>query len=213
MQIANNILKHYLRDVYFFCGTACGGKTTIAKTFAEKHGFLWLSEFELYGEMDKILDPAYQPACCAEPLDREAYYNRHYKDYAQWMDDVTAEMVPLMVLELVKRSADKPVAVDLPFSVQTALELAAPKHLVFLVTTPEIVVRDFCNRPDHTHELEEIMGLREPEKALANLHRTLEYMTERTLRDVRQSGVPYIMRDDASTVERTLKLVEEYFGI
>ena len=25
MNIANNLLKHYLRNVYFFCGTACGG--------------------------------------------------------------------------------------------------------------------------------------------------------------------------------------------
>lgn len=208
MNIPANILRYYLRDVYFFCGTACGGKTTISKAFAEKHGFLWLSEFELYGEMDKILEPACQPACCSEPTDREAYYNRHYKDYAKWMDDVTAEMVPLMALELVKRSADRPVAVDLPFSVQTALELAAPNHLVFLVATPEIVVRDFCGRPDHKRELDEIMGLHDPEKALANLHRTLEYMTERTLNDVRQSSAPCIVRDDNSTVEGTLAQVE-----
>ena len=213
MTIPTNILRHYLRDAYFFCGTACGGKTTISKAFAEKHGFLWISEFELYGEMDKILEPAYQPACCSEPMDREEYYNRHYKDYAKWMYDVTAEMIPLMVLELVKRSAGKPVAVDLPFSVQTALELAAPKHLVFLVATPEIVVRDYCNRPGHKEILEEIMRLRDPAKALANMNRTLAHMTERTLNDVRRSGTPRIMRDDSSTIEGMLAQVEAIFDL
>jgi len=213
MQIASNILRHYLRDVYFFCGTPCGGKTTIAKAFAQKHGAQYLSEFELYGEMDKIFEPAYQPACCAEPLDREAFYHRDYKEWAQWGDDVTAEVVPLMVMELVKRSASGPVAVDLPFSVQTAIELAAPGHLVFLVTTPEIVVRDYCNRPDHTHHLDEILQLRDPAKALANFHRTLGYITQRTLDDLNQHSLHYIMRDDTSTVEHTLALVEQYFGI
>ena len=33
MNIPNNILKHYLRNVSFFCGTACGGKTTISKAY------------------------------------------------------------------------------------------------------------------------------------------------------------------------------------
>jgi hypothetical protein len=44
MDIPVNVLKNYLCDVYFFCGTTCGGKTTISRAFAEKHGFQWLSE-------------------------------------------------------------------------------------------------------------------------------------------------------------------------
>jgi len=212
MNIPLNILRRYLRDVYFFCGTACGGKTTLSKAFAEKHGFLWLSEFELLGLMDNIADPVYQPACCASFTGWEAYFNRPYKEYAQWLNACTAEQVPLMVLELLKRSAERPVAVDMPFSVQSALELAAPGHLVFLVTTPENAVRDYCNRPSHKEILDEIMRLKNPEKALSNMNRTLEYITQNMLDEVYQSGAPWIMRGDGSTVEGTLALVEEYFG-
>jgi tRNA A37 threonylcarbamoyladenosine biosynthesis protein TsaE len=39
MNIANNILKHSLQNVYFLTGTMLAGKTTMSKALAEKHGF------------------------------------------------------------------------------------------------------------------------------------------------------------------------------
>ncbi|MBP5605832.1 MAG: hypothetical protein J6X60_09875 [Ruminiclostridium sp.] len=38
MKIANNIIRSHLKNVYFLCGGAYGGKTTIAKLPEEKHG-------------------------------------------------------------------------------------------------------------------------------------------------------------------------------
>jgi len=38
MNISNDILRHNLKNVYFLIGTACSGKTTMAKEFAEKYG-------------------------------------------------------------------------------------------------------------------------------------------------------------------------------
>lgn len=35
MKIANNILKYYLRNVYFITGTAYAGKSTTVKMLAE----------------------------------------------------------------------------------------------------------------------------------------------------------------------------------
>ena len=40
MKIANNIIKEHLKNVYFLCGGAYGGKTTMAKLLEEKHGFI-----------------------------------------------------------------------------------------------------------------------------------------------------------------------------
>ena len=40
MNIQDNILKQYLKNVYFVCGTACGGKSTLSRALAEKHSFL-----------------------------------------------------------------------------------------------------------------------------------------------------------------------------
>ena len=40
MKIANNIIKEHLKNVYFLCGGAYGGKTTMAGLLEEKHGFI-----------------------------------------------------------------------------------------------------------------------------------------------------------------------------
>jgi adenylate kinase family enzyme len=39
MRIAENILKHSLKNVLFLAGTPCGGKTTMAKALCKKYGF------------------------------------------------------------------------------------------------------------------------------------------------------------------------------
>lgn len=43
MNISNNILKHYLKNVYFITGTAYAGKSTTVKMLSEKYDmiFLW----------------------------------------------------------------------------------------------------------------------------------------------------------------------------
>ena len=215
MQIANNILKHYLRDVYFFCGTACGGKTTMSKAFAEKHSMLWLDEGTLNEQMTQIAQPEHQPAWCTpRSNDWETHFNRPSEEYGQWLHDCDNEALPMTLLELVRLSAQRKVAVDMvnmPLSL--ALELTEPNRIVFLVTTPERVVRDYFDRPSHKEILDCIMGLREPEKALENVNRTLAQGTQKYLDELQQSGLPYIMRDDTSTVEHTLALVEQHFGI
>ena len=38
MNIANNILRHYLKNAYFITGTAYAGKSTTAKMLAETKG-------------------------------------------------------------------------------------------------------------------------------------------------------------------------------
>ena len=214
MNIPNNILKHYLRNVYFFCGTACGGKTTISKAYAEKHGLLWLDEDTLNKRMSEIAKPEYQPAWCSRPTDWEIYFNRPYKEYHQWLSDCGDEMLPMELLELIRLSANRQVAVDIyNMPPKTALTLTDPNRIVFLVTTPERLVRDYYNRPGHREIYDCIMGLRDPEASLANTNRMLEYGNQLYLKALYESGLYYIMRDDDSTVEKTLAMVEQHFGL
>ncbi len=214
MNIANNILKHYLQNVLFFCGTACGGKTTISKAFAEKHGLIWLDEDTLNKQMAHIAEPAYQPAWCSRPTDWEVYFNRPYKEYHQWLSDCSDEMLPMELLELIRLSANQKVAVDMyNMPPRLAMELTEPNRIVFLVTTPERVVRDYYDRPGHRAIYDCIMGLRDPEAALTNCNKMLIHGNQLFLDELYTSGLFYIMRDDTSTVENTLMLVEGHFGL
>jgi hypothetical protein len=214
VNIANNLLKYYLRDVYFFCGTACGGKTTVSKAFADKHGLTWLDEDTLNRRMADLAAPEHQPAWCSRPDDWELYFNRPYKEYYQWLSDCGNELLPMELLELIRLSANRRVAVDMyNMPPETALELTDPNRIVFLVTTPERVVQDYYHRPGHRDIYDCIMGLRDPEASLNNCNQMLMYGNQLYLDALYQSGLYYIMRDDNSTVDGTLTLVEKHFGL
>ena len=44
MKIENNILKHYLKNVYFITGTAYAGKSTAVKMLSEKYDMIFCGE-------------------------------------------------------------------------------------------------------------------------------------------------------------------------
>ena len=213
MNIPSNFFKHYLRNVYFFCGTACGGKTTISKAFAEKHGFFWLDEDTLNKQMIDIAEPEHQRAWCSRPTDWEIYFNRPYMEYHQWLRDCGDEMLPMQLLELTRLSADQKVAVDMyNMPPKMALELTELNRIIFLVTTPRLVVRDYYDRPGHREIFDCIMGLHDPQAALENTNKMLAYGTQLFLDELYQSGLYYLMRDDDSRIDKTLAMVEKHFG-
>ncbi|GLX68050.1 hypothetical protein MU1_23950 [Paenibacillus glycanilyticus] len=43
MNIADNILKHHLQNVYIITGQACAGKTTVSKYLADKYDLILLN--------------------------------------------------------------------------------------------------------------------------------------------------------------------------
>ena len=62
MNIQDNILKQYLKNVYFVCGTACGGKKAPLPRAGRKHGFLLYDADARFDEHIKLSDPTVQPS-------------------------------------------------------------------------------------------------------------------------------------------------------
>jgi len=56
------------------------------------------------------------------------------------------------------------------------------------------------------------MSLGDPAASLENCNEMLMYGNQLYLDELYESGLFYIMRDDNSTVEKTLILVEQHFG-
>ncbi|XCP86497.1 AAA family ATPase [Roseburia hominis] len=40
MIFQDNVLKEYLKNVYFVTGTPCGGKTTVSRELAKRHNLV-----------------------------------------------------------------------------------------------------------------------------------------------------------------------------
>ena len=218
MNIADNIIKYNLKNVYFFCGTACGGKTTISKALAPKYGFLWFDEDSTFSEAKKVADIENQPALMQAPgfaknIDWNHYFNRPYKEYHNWLARSGVEQLPITLMTLIKLSEKQKVVVDMHMSVSTAMRITERNRIVFLVTDPERAVRDYCHRPGHQEIYDLIMTLPDPEKSLENLYATIRYGTQKFLDELLQSDAFYIKRDENSTVENTLLQVEKHFGL
>lgn len=213
MIIANNILKYHLRNVFFLCGTACGGKSTISKELAKKHGFLHYSEDDCFSANRCIADAVNQPAMTAVFPSWEDYFNRPYKEYQKWLSDNIDEQNPMTIIELIKLAEKQTVVVDMLLPIKTAMVITDYNRIAFLVAEPDVVTKDYYLRPDHIDIYNRIMSLDEPDKAFENCNRTLAYGTKLFLDELYQSDMFYIKREKRSTIEDTLMRVEKHFGL
>ena len=107
MNISDNILKHYLRNVYFLAGTACGGKTTMAKAVAEKHGFVLVDEFRFSKEHGEIADEVHQPNMTIKFPDPESFFMRPAAEYSKQIAGALAEELEMSLMDLIILSQDK----------------------------------------------------------------------------------------------------------
>jgi len=86
MNIANNILKRSLQNVYFFVGTACGGKTTMGRELSKKYGFIYFSDNwnePNWKEWEAIINGKYQPYSHngGKSLSNEEYFSRSVEEF------------------------------------------------------------------------------------------------------------------------------------
>ncbi len=214
MYIADNILKYHLRNVYFLCGTACGGKTTMARALAQKYGFTCYNDDTNYDEHAKsIADPYYQPATTRTFDNWADYFMRPYLEYHQALQDGLAEQCPMILIDLIKLSADKPVVVDMHMPPSVAMSIAEPNRIAYLIASPQLVLEDYYDRDGHRDILACIKGLPEGDAALANCNKVLAYGTEQCVNQVKDSGVFYIERTRQSAVADTLRQLEAHFGL
>ena len=58
MEIADNILKYYLRNVYFITGTAYAGKSTMVRMLAERYNMVQCGENYHMAVSDRVTEPA-----------------------------------------------------------------------------------------------------------------------------------------------------------
>lgn len=54
MIVQDNVIKEYLKNVYFITGTPCGGKTTISRALAEKYDLMVYDVDEQFPKHQKI---------------------------------------------------------------------------------------------------------------------------------------------------------------
>lgn len=205
-------------NAYFITGTAYAGKSTMIRMLAEKHNGI-LCEENYHDSFLTELDKRDFP-CLTYTRDLEDWHDfirRTPKEYKAWIDGAAkeCEILELRILEDLK-TQEKPVFVDTNISIETLKTIADPNHVLIMLADPEISVRRFFERPDPEKQFlyQLIMDEPDPDLAMENYRQGLMLInSQENYEHFLHSGFHVILRDENRSIEQTLGLVEETFGL
>ena len=207
-----------MQNVYFINGTAYAGKSTMVKLLAQRHDGIACEE-NYHDRLLPELDSGEFPCVTytRDLRDWRDFIRRSPEEYKAWFDGAAQECE---ILELRKleglRGQDRPVFVDTNISTATLGAIADPGHVLIMLADPQTSVNRFFDRPDREKQFlyRLIMAEPDPDRAMANYRRALTLINSQESYDhYLNAGFPVILRDEGRSIEQTLALVEEAFGL
>ena len=213
MTFQDNVLKEYLKNVYFITGTPCGGKTTVSRMLAKRHNILVYDVDEQFENHQKISNPVFQPSMNKVFKDADAFFGRSVTEYKKWLTENAREQLDFVLLDLIRLSQNQIVLCDCHLTVEEAEKLTDSSRIVFLIKESSNLIDDYCHRPDHQGFNGFINSASDPEGAKARCNETLKSLNEKRYQDIKDSLYYWIERTPESTIDETLEKVERHFGL
>jgi len=212
MKIENNILKAYLKNVYFMMGTPCGGKTSVSRALGKRYNVPVYDIDERFDTHRGLSDPQIQTAMNRQFADADEFFGRSVEEYRNWLIQNTREQLDFVILDLVRLSQNGKIICDCHLTPEQARELTDPSRAAFMLKKPDHIVDDYCNRPDHQGFSDFIHSATDVEKAKATCNETLRSLNAGFYEEVKRSEFFWLERDDSRTVEETAALVAKHWG-
>lgn len=211
-----------LKNVYFVIGTSYAGKSTIVKNLAKKHNGIALEENYHDEKLPELDSKEFPNLCYTRDLqDWHEFIRRTPDEYVTWIENVKkeCEIVELGMLEelLAKpESKDKKIFVDTNICIETLHRISDEKHVLVMLSDPEISIHRFFDRPDPEKQFLYRLMLEEPDPqaALDNYREILTRICSKEAYDeLENSGFKKIYRDENRSQEETVRLAEEMLGL
>ena len=220
MKISNNVLKHYLKNVYFITGTAYAGKSTAVKMLSERYGMVCCGENYHMAVSEKIATPATHPDLCYNRMltDWRDFVTRSPEEYERWMYAVGREAAEFEVAELIAISQDKKVIVDTNIPLDILKEISDYNHVAVMLSPQSMSVERFFDRsdPDKQFLLGVIDSCENSEAVMANYRQGLARINSREHYDeYANSGFFTVVRQDdgQDTREEVCAMIAAHFGL
>lgn len=213
MIFADNIIKEYLKNVYFITGTPCGGKTSVSRFMGKKYNIPVFDIDERFDEHQRISSKEFQPNMNKEFKDADEFFTRSVEEYRKWLVGNTREQLDFVVLDLIRLSQDTKIICDCHLTLDQARELTDPSRLAFLLRKPVNIVDEYCNRPDHQGFSDFIHSASDFEKAKETCENTLHMLNADHYENVKKSEFFWLERDVNRGIEETAMLVAKHLGL
>ena len=214
MKIENNILKHYLKNVYFITGTAYAGKSTTVKMLAERYNMVFCGE----NYHSKVSD-AQPDICFLKTLtDWKEFVTRTPEEYERWIYSTSKEAAEFEVAELISISQDRKVIVDTNIPVGILKEISNYNHVAVMLSPLSMSVDRFFDRSDPEKQflLNVIESCEDSKTVMENYRRGLELINgQKHYDEYANSGFFTVVRQDTQkdTREEICEIIARHFGL
>lgn len=220
MKIENNVLKYYLKNVYFITGTAYAGKSTTAKMLADRYDMLHCGENYHSTVSDIVATPETQPDICfmKNLTDWKEFVSRTPEEYERWIYSTAKEAAEFEVAELISISQNRKVIVDTNIPVDLLKEISDYSHVAVMLSPLSMSVERFFDRSDPEKQflLSVIESCEDPESVMENYRRGLALINSKEHYDeYANSGFYTVVRqnNDTDTREEVCDVIAKHFGL
>ena len=221
MKIENNILKYYLKNVYFITGTAYAGKSTTVKMLAEKYGMICCGENYHSAVSDIVAAPDAQPDICylKNLTDWKDFVCRSPEEYERWIFSTGREAAEFEIAELLSLSkSDQKIIVDTNIPIGVLKEISDYNRVAVMLSPQSMSVEQFFDRDDPEKQfiLRVIQSCENPEAVMENYKHGLALINSKEHYDeYANSGFFTVMRQDDGndTREEVCNRIAAHFGL
>lgn len=220
MKIENNILKHYLKNVYFITGTAYAGKSTTVKMLAERYDMVFCGENYHSKVSDAVATPDAQPDICflKTLTDWKEFVTRTPEEYERWIYSTSKEAAEFEVAELISISHDRKVIVDTNIPVGILKEISNYNHVAVMLSPLSMSVDRFFDRSDPEKQflLNVIESCEDSKTVMENYRQGLELINgQKHYDEYANSGFFTVVRQDTQkdTREEICEIIARHFGL
>ena len=220
IQISDNIIKHYLQNVYFVNGHSYAGKSTMVRMLAQRYDMIHCGENYHDVFPREKLSRWKQPGLCDFDTMSgwEEWLNMTPEEHWNWIQEVSRECVEIEIMELCKLAAGgKKVIVDTNIPPDILWEISDYHRVaIMLCDPPDITSQLFFNRddPDKKFMMDRIKECKDPEATLKNFNSWALYHPKEEI-DWLHTGFFSVTRSDFAndTREEVLAALAKHFGL
>ena len=220
MKIENNILKHYLKNVYFITGTSYAGKSTMVKMLADRYDMIFCGENYHSTVSDVVATPDKQPDICYTKnlTDWKDFVTRSPEEYERWIYSVGKEAAEFEIAELISISRDRKVIVDTNIPIELLKEISDYNHVAVMLSPQSMSVDRFFDRsdPEKLFILSVIESCDNSEEVMDNYRRGLALInSQKHYDECAKSGFFTVVREDngKDTREEVCDVLAKHFGL
>ena len=220
MKIENNILKHYLKNVYFITGTAYAGKSTTVKMLADRYDMVFCGENYHLNVSDVVATDDAQPDICfmKNLTDWKEFVTRTPEEYERWIYSVGKETAEFEVAELISISQNRKGIVDTNIPIDILKEISDYNHVVVMLSPQSMSVERFFDRSDPEKQflLNVIESCEDSEAVMENYRQGLALINSKKHYDeYANSGFFTVVRQDTEkdTKEEVCEIIAKHFGL